>query len=269
MSVVPRSGAQLAAGQVPIPVATRGLSKAFGRLLALDSVDIDIPAGEVTALIGPNGAGKSTLVNLVSGLLLPTAGEVRFEGHSVTGMHPREIASLGVARTFQTPRLFPGFTALENVLLGHYGSRGSRWLGTILRSPAQRREAMAARAACMEWLAFAGLADIAHEEATSLPIGTQRLLEFVRALAAEPTVLLLDEPAAGLGPNETLQLGQLLQRVASSGPGVLLVEHDMGMVMSIADTVVVLDQGKRIAVGTASEVSRDPVVVHAYLGAEE
>jgi branched-chain amino acid transport system ATP-binding protein len=254
---------------VSAAVSTRSLTKAFGSLVAVNEVDAEIEPGRVTAVIGPNGAGKSTLINLLSGQLLPTAGEVRVGDQAIGGMHPREIAALGIARTFQTPRLFPGFTALDNVLLGHYRGRRNRWLGAAARTPGSRREEDEARDVGLGWLAFAGLEEIADEEATALPIGTQRLVEFVRALATEPTVLLLDEPAAGLDATETAELGSRLREVAEAGVGVLLVEHDMGMVMSVAGTVVVLDQGRRIAVGPPAEVSRDPLVRAAYLGTDE
>jgi branched-chain amino acid transport system ATP-binding protein len=254
---------------VAVPVATRELSKRFGSLVAVDELDLEVGAGAITALIGPNGAGKSTVINLISGAILPSSGEVLFAGNSVAGMHPREIASLGVARTFQTPRLFAGFSALENVMLGHYGADRASWTGAVLRSPGSRRKEAAARREALAWLEFAGLRAVAEEEATSLPIGTQRLVEFTRALAAESPVLLLDEPAAGLGPSETAAFGRMLTEVSSWGRAILLVEHDMGMVMSIADRVVVIDRGARIAAGTAEEVSRDPAVIEAYLGVVE
>lgn len=249
-----------------VTISTRALSKEFGSLRAVNELDLEIDTGAITALIGPNGAGKSTVINLISGLLLPSSGEVLFGGHSIAGMHPREIASLGVARTFQTPRLFEGFTALENVMLGHYGATGASWLGSILRSPGARRSEARARRRALEWLEFVGIADCAEQEAASLPIGTQRLVEFTRALATEATVLLLDEPAAGLGPTETAEFGRLITQAAAWGRAILLVEHDMGMVMSVADKVVVIDRGTLIAVGTPERVSADQTVISAYLG---
>jgi ABC-type branched-subunit amino acid transport system ATPase component len=250
-------------------VATTGLTKRFGSLVAVDGVDLELRPGVITAVIGPNGAGKSTLIGMLSGLLLPSEGEIRLAGQPIQGLHCHDIAAMGVARTFQTPRLFPGLTAVENVMLARYGRGRQRWLGGILRSPLARREEQVARDTALSWLDLLGLAGVADHEATSLPIGTQRLLELVRALATEPAVLLLDEPAAGLDPSETAELGDVFRREAAAGPAVLLVEHDMSMVMSIADVVVVLDRGRRIAAGTPSEVSRDPEVIRSYLGTSE
>jgi branched-chain amino acid transport system permease protein len=248
-------------------VVVDGLTKRFGNLIAVNDLSFALRPGYVTALIGPNGAGKSTVINMLSGTQLPTSGAVGLMGRPVVGLQPREIAELGLARTFQTPRLFEGMTLLETVMLARdrYGSRF--WMiGGALRTPRARRDERESREQALSWLAYVGLAEDADVPATSLPVGKQRMAEVARALAAEPTVLLLDEPAAGLDGAETRAMGQLIRTLGDAGMAVLLVEHDMGMVMSIADHLVVIEEGKKISEGTPHEVGNDETVVNAYLG---
>jgi len=254
------------ATQEPI-VEVRGLTKRFGAFTAVDGVDFGLATGRITAMIGPNGAGKSTCINLLDGALLPTAGEVYIHGVRVDGRHAHEIAALGVARTFQTPKLFGEMTAVETVMLARDRFSRSGFVGAALRLPRMRRDEQEARRSALAWMKFVRLEDAADVPVAELPVGRQRLLEVARALACEPEALLLDEPAAGLDHTETRQLGQLIRQIAAEGVAVLLVEHDMAMVMSIADDVVVLDRGKRIARGTPAQVGHDTSVVQAYLGA--
>jgi len=257
----------------PLPVsdtpllAVEGLTKRFGSLVAVDGVGFALTPGTVTAMIGPNGAGKSTVINMLAGTLLPSAGAIGVGGHATVGLRPQEIVRLGLARTFQTPRLFDGMTVLETVMLAR-DPHGSRfWLGgSALRTPRARRDEREARVRALAWLEFVGLAGDADALATSLPVGKQRLAEVARALATEPTVLLLDEPAAGLDGGETRALARLVRSLGDAGMAVLLVEHDMGMVMSIADRVVVLEEGRKLADGTPAEIGSDQKVVDAYLG---
>jgi branched-chain amino acid transport system permease protein len=254
-------------GEQPPLVVVEGLTKRFGDLIAVNGVSLDLRPGELTAMIGPNGAGKSTVVNMLAGGLVPSAGSVGILGRPLVGLRPQRIAQLGLARTFQTPRLFEGMTVLETVMLARdrYGSRSWIW-SNALRTPRSLRDERAARERAFEWLEFVGLADDADLPATLLPVGKQRMAEMARALATEPAVLLLDEPAAGLDGRETAGLATLLRQLGDAGIAVLLVEHDMTIIMSIADKIVVLEEGKKIAEGTPAEIGSDQTVIDAYLG---
>jgi branched-chain amino acid transport system ATP-binding protein len=243
-----------------------GLAKNVGGLRAVDDVSFEVADGSLTALIGPNGAGKTTLFNLATNLLAPDAGEIRFYGTTLAGLALHEIARLGLLRTFQTARVLPGLTTLENVLVGgHRTVRARPWRQMLWLAQARLEErAMTARAEAL--LALVGLAGFRDTAATSLPMGAQKLVEICRALMARPRLLLLDEPAAGLNDREAEELAAMLHALRDTGVTILLVEHNMSVVMDVADRVIVLDLGSIIARGSPSEVQRDDRVIAAYLG---
>jgi len=247
----------------------RGVSKRFGGVQAVKEVSFQVRPGTVKALIGPNGAGKTTLFNLVSGVVAPDAGQVLFKGAPIQGRPPHRVAALGLSRTFQHIRLFAGMTALENVMVGRHPRSRAGFLAGMLHLPGTWREEREIEARAREALDFLGIAELAGAEATSLSYGQQRAVELARALASDPELLLLDEPAAGLNMRETVELAKLVGRIRERGITVLLVEHDMGLVMGISDEVVVLSYGQKIADAEPRAVQQDPEVIRVYLGEEE
>lgn len=246
----------------------RDLTKCFGGLEAVKGVSFEVRAGQIKALIGPNGAGKTTIFNLLTGVLRADRGSALFAGHELLRLPTHHIAALGVGRTFQTSLLFDRMTVLENVMVGHHLRGRCGMLNAALRLPQVAAEEREYREVAMRGLEQAGLAELAEVPAAALPIGQRRLVEVARALAAEPTLLLMDEPAAGLNMRETEQMGALIRQVRDQGITILLVEHDMSLVMGISDEVLVLDHGERLAEGLPAQVRRDPRVLAAYLGEE-
>jgi branched-chain amino acid transport system ATP-binding protein len=246
------------------------LSLSFGGLRALSDLDMTVEQKEIVSVIGPNGAGKTSLFNVITGVYAPTAGDVRFDGHSIGGLRPDRITRLGIARTFQSLRLFLNMTVIENVMASTYGRTKATPAEQILRLPRARREEREVRALAEEALSFFGqrLAGYRWEQpAYSLSYANRRRLEIARALAAKPKLLLLDEPAAGMNPNETHEVTELISRLRDElGVGILVIEHDMHVVAGISDRVVALDHGVKITEGSFDSVANHPAVVEAYLG---
>ena len=248
---------------------TRRLEKAFGGLLALADLDLAVQAGRITAVIGPNGAGKTTLFNLVAGVYPVTRGEILFRGAPLKNLPAHKRTDLGIARTFQNVLLFQNMTALENVMSGQHVRSHYGFLEAAMRLPKAHREEETISLKALKYLNLVGLGMHARQNALDLPLGQQKLLTIARALATEPQLLMLDEPGAGLNTLEKRDLADLVRRIRDMGISVLLVEHDMDLVMGLAEWVIVLDSGQKIAEGTAAEIQRNRRVIAAYLGEEE
>lgn len=246
-----------------------GITQIFGGVTALDTVSFSIAKGDITGVIGPNGAGKTTLFNIITGIYRQTAGTVQLDGKDVSGFPPEKLARLAMVRTFQNIELFGGMTVLENVMVGMHTKSSSGLLACALKMPWSILEEKRIRTGAMKWLEFTGIADLAEHTAGSLPFGKGRLLEIARALAVEPRIMLMDEPAAGLNSQETVGLARLIKRIRDLDITVVLVEHDMELVMDICDRIVVLNLGTKLAEGTPREIQESPEVIAAYLGDDD
>jgi branched-chain amino acid transport system ATP-binding protein len=247
-------------------IELQSISKSFGGIQALYDISFQVSSGAIHAIIGPNGAGKTTLFNIITGLYQPDDGVVLFEQKPIHGLAVHQIVQLGIARTFQNVELFASMSVLENVLVGRHARMRSGFWGAIRRWPRVRHEEANAAKHAMELLRFTGLEELAHKKSSDLPFGWQRFLEIARALASDPKLLLLDEPASGLNAVETSQLGELLMKIRDRGVTLLLVEHDMSLTMGISDRILVLHQGRMLAKGTPREIQSNDAVICAYLG---
>jgi ABC-type branched-subunit amino acid transport system ATPase component len=242
------------------------ITQVFGGLTALDNVSLTVRKGNITGVIGPNGAGKTTLFNIITGIYEQTSGTIHLEDRNITGFAPERLACLGMVRTFQNIELFGQMSVLENVMVGLHTRSRSGILACAFKLPGHIREERAIRERAMQWLDFVGIADMARIQAGNLPFGKGRLLEIARAMALEPRIILMDEPAAGLNSRETAELAILIRKVRESGITVALVEHDMELVMDVCDHILVLNLGRKLAEGSPREIQENPAVIAAYLG---
>jgi len=245
---------------------TESVTQRFGGLTAVNQVSVDLYEGEIVGIIGPNGAGKTTFFNVLTGIYTPTEGKVYLDGEEITGKMPHEVAKLGMTRNFQNIRLFSNMTIIENIMTGIYCRKKATVVDSILHTKRHRQEEKETEAEALKYLEIVGLADNRYDMATSLPYGQQRKLEIGRALASNPKVLLLDEPAAGMNEQETLELADFIKKLRDLGYSIILIEHDMRLVMNVCDRIYVLNYGEQIAQGTPDEIKKNPEVIAAYLG---